>query len=191
MAQGLTPVEFMDRASLLQSSEEMKGNAQDEENAVSMMSLHRAKGLEFDCVVLPGVEEGLLPHQRALDEGESGISEERRLLYVGVTRAREQLLLTSARQRRFFGEMHFPLPSRFIKKLPAEILQQESFAPLTIHAQPAPGGIAPGLQVCHPTFGEGMVLGMEGSGDAMRVTVQFRKVGIKQLMLKYAALQVV
>ncbi|PJA33258.1 MAG: DNA helicase II [Zetaproteobacteria bacterium CG_4_9_14_3_um_filter_53_7] len=191
MASGLTPVEFMDRASLLQSSEEMKDNAQDDDNAVSMMSLHRAKGLEFDCVVLPGVEEGLLPHQRALDEGESGIAEERRLLYVGVTRAREQLLLTSARQRRFFGEMHFPLPSRFIKKLPAEILQHESFAPLTAHAQPAPGGIAPGAQVCHPTFGEGVVLGMEGSGDAVRVTVQFRQAGTKQLMLKYAALQVV
>ncbi|GAV20454.1 DNA helicase II / ATP-dependent DNA helicase PcrA [Mariprofundus micogutta] len=189
MAQGLTPVEFMDRASLLQSSEEMNESEQDSEDAISMMSLHRAKGLEFDCVVLPGVEEGLLPHQRALDEGEAGISEERRLLYVGVTRAREQLLLTSARLRRFFGEMHYPLPSRFIKTLASEVLQQDTFVPAASHEQSAGGGLGIGVQVCHPSFGEGMIMGMEGAGDATRVTVQFRRSGTKQLMLKYAALQ--
>jgi len=188
MAQGLTPVEFMDRAALLQSSEELTDEGQDEENSVSLMSLHRAKGLEFDCVVLPGVEEGLLPHQRAIDEGESGIAEERRLLYVGITRAREQLLLTSARQRRFFGEMHFPMPSRFIKKLPAELLERENFTQPVSHHQPSEG-VNIGSQVSHPTFGEGVVLGLEGAGDAMRITVQFRQAGIKRLMLKYAALQ--
>ncbi len=190
MAQGLTPIEFMDRASLLQSSAEMQDNEQDSDNAVSMMSLHRAKGLEFDCVVLPGIEEGLLPHQRALDEGEEGISEERRLLYVGVTRAREQLLLTSARLRRFFGEIHYPLPSRFIKKLPTNILQQDSFAQVAVSEQQIAGGIGIGARVSHPTFGEGMILGLEGAGEAMRVTVQFKRSGTKQLMLKYAALQV-
>jgi len=188
MAQGLSPVEFMDRAALLQSSEEIQDDQQDDDNAVSLMSLHRAKGLEFDCVILPGVEEGLLPHQRAIDEGESGISEERRLLYVGVTRAREQLFLTSARLRRFYGEMHYPQPSRFIKDLPEQLLEHEGFASAPT-PDPDADGVCIGGQVSHPTFGDGVVLGLEGAGDAMRVTVQFRQAGIKRLMLKYASLE--
>ncbi|PJC68089.1 MAG: DNA helicase II, partial [Zetaproteobacteria bacterium CG_4_8_14_3_um_filter_59_5] len=89
-ADGVTPVEFLDRAALLQSGERLaQQHAEGEEDdALSLMSLHRAKGLEFDCVVLAGVEEGLLPHQRSLDEGPGGLCEERRLLYVGITRAR-------------------------------------------------------------------------------------------------------
>ncbi|MCF6208754.1 MAG: UvrD-helicase domain-containing protein, partial [Ghiorsea sp.] len=97
---GVTPIEFMDRAALMVSGEEDN----DDEDAVNLMSLHRAKGLEFDTVVLAGVEDGMLPHQRALDEGEAGIAEERRLLYVGVTRAENILHLTSARLRRIFGD---------------------------------------------------------------------------------------
>ena len=190
MDQGVTPVEFMDRAALLQSGEEESGDrGHDDEDALAMMSLHRAKGLEFDCVVLAGVEEGLLPHQRALDEGEAGISEERRLLYVGITRARTDLLLTSTRMRRFFGDTVFPQPSRFIKGIESDLLQQD--APT---AQPAVGaaaaGVGIGRTVRHPTFGEGVVLGLEGAGDAMRVTVRFRRAGIKRLMLKYAALEI-
>jgi len=188
MAENLTPVEFMDRAALLQSHEELsEGDNQDGADAVAMMSLHRAKGLEFDCVVLAGVEEGLLPHQRAIDEGEAGISEERRLLYVGITRAREHLLLTSARLRRFFGDMHYPLPSRFISHLPQDILLHDAPVPAVDSTELA--GITIGGQVAHPSFGEGIVLGLEGAGDAIRVTVQFRNSGIKRLMLKYAALR--
>jgi len=164
-----------------------------------MMSLHRAKCLEFDCVVLPGVEEGLLPHQRSLDEGESGIAEERRLLYVGITRARDHALLTSARVRRFYGETHYPLPSRFIKDLPDTILQHHDTVHMpTDHARSAHGidhsdqnGIDIGCNIVHPTFGEGVILSLEGSGDAARVTIQFRRAGTKRLMLKYAALQAV
>ena len=189
MAQGLTPVEFMDRAALLQSSEEMNRDENDDEpDAVSMMSLHRAKGLEFDCVILPGVEEGQLPHQRALDEGVSGISEERRLLYVGITRARKHLLLTSARLRRMFGESHYPLPSRFIKQLSPEILGQEKATPAPTNNAATTGGITIGSSVMHPSFGDGVILSLEGSGDASRVSVQFKRAGIKRLMLKYAAL---
>jgi len=190
MAENLTPIEFMDRAALLQSHEEMsEDNNQDATDALSMMSLHRAKGLEFDCVVLPGIEEGLLPHQRAMDEGEAGISEERRLLYVGITRAREQLLLTSARLRRFFGDMHYPLPSRFISKLPQDVLLHDA-PPAAINSAAEDAGVSLGNLVTHPSFGEGVVLELEGAGDAIRVTVQFRNSGIKRLMLKYAALQI-
>jgi len=193
LAQGLTPVEFMDRAALLQSSEEMREEDSSEpDDAVSMMSLHRAKGLEFDCVVLPGVEEGLLPHQRSLDEGEAGVAEERRLLYVGITRARKHVLLTSARLRRFYGETHYPHPSRFIKSLPADILHQEqqTAMPATV-SETQGGGLCIGSNVRHPSFGDGVVLALEGAGDAARITIQFRRAGTKRLMLKYAALQLV
>ncbi|MDQ6970071.1 MAG: UvrD-helicase domain-containing protein [Mariprofundus sp.] len=201
LAQDISPIDFMDRAALLQSSEGINDQDDDQQeiDSVAMMSLHRAKGLEFDCVVLPGVEEGLLPHQRSLDEGDAGIAEERRLLYVGITRARDHVLLTSARLRRFYGEMHYPLPSRFIKSLSNDILQHRDAA-----MQPATGlgnengnqssnvggfNIGIGSNVAHPSFGEGVVLALEGAGDAARVTIQFRRSGTKRLMLKYAALQ--
>ncbi len=190
-AEGLTPIEFMDRAALLQSGEALDGREHDDEDAVSLMSLHRAKGLEFDSVALAGVEDGLLPHQRALDEGEAGLSEERRLLYVGVTRARNRLLLTTARMRRVFGEMHYPRPSRFIAGLPPEALIREDAPRAPAFAPQGPAGIAVGASVRHPSFGEGVVLDVEGSGDATRVTVQFRRAGAKRLMLKYAALECV
>jgi len=192
LGQGLTPVEFMDRAALLQSSEEMQAEDQGKSaDAVCMMSLHRAKGLEFDCVVLPGVEEGLLPHQRSLDEGDAGIAEERRLLYVGITRAREYVLMTSARLRRFYGETHYPQPSRFIKGLPQGVLKQKYGLSAPVAASGAQNVVSIGGTVNHPSFGEGVVLALEGAGDAARVTVQFRRSGTKRLMLKYAALQLV
>ncbi|HKI62703.1 MAG TPA: UvrD-helicase domain-containing protein [Mariprofundaceae bacterium] len=190
MSEGLTPIEFMDRAALLQGTEDMQaGENEREEDAISMMSLHRAKGLEFDCVALAGIEEGMLPHQRAVDEGESGISEERRLLYVGITRARTHLMLTSARQRRLFGDTHYPLPSRFIKQLPRDILQRESTAQESGFSVPAGTGVNLGGNVRHPSFGEGVVISLEGAGDAVRVTVEFRHAGTKRLMLKYASLE--
>jgi len=192
LGQGLSPVEFMDRAALLQSSEEMRADERGRPaDAISMMSLHRAKGLEFDCVALPGVEEGLLPHQRSLDEGEAGIAEERRLLYVGITRARRHVLMTSARLRRFYGETHYPQPSRFIKKLRSDILHHDHAASAQLAVGQARAGVAIGANVMHPSFGEGVVLTLEGAGDGARITVQFRQAGIKRLMLKYAALQLV
>jgi len=186
MQEGLAPIDFMDRAALLQSGEE---NKQDKEYSIQMMSLHRAKGLEFDTVVITGVEDGLLPHQRSLDEGDT--DEERRLLYVGVTRAKDALLMTSARQRRVFGDMHYPMPSRFIKDLHADVLYQDKpvvskVAVSVIHDS----GLGIGSTVRHPSFGEGVVLELEGSGDATRISVEFERAGLKRLMLKYAALQV-
>ncbi|MDT8375700.1 MAG: UvrD-helicase domain-containing protein [Mariprofundaceae bacterium] len=188
MLEGVTPIEFMDRAALLQSGEDLNGDEQDDDNRISLMSLHRAKGLEFDTVVLAGVEDGLLPHQRSLDEGESGIAEERRLLYVGITRAKKALLLTSARVRRVFGDMNYPHPSRFIARLGPDVLKQPESAVPVASASTGESGCDIGSSVMHPTFGEGVILGLEGGGDAIRVTVQFRNVGIKRLMLKYASL---
>jgi len=189
VADGMTPIEFLDRAALLQSGERLAADRQDsdDDDAVSLMSLHRAKGLEFDCVVLSGIEEGLLPHQRSLDEGPAGLSEERRLLYVGITRARDHLLLTSARMRRAFGDLMFPQPSRFIANISETVLDRNEVMPAapTSHSE----GLEIGCGVRHPTFGEGVILNVEGAGDAMRVSVSFRQAGIKRLMLKYAALE--
>lgn len=188
---GLTPVEFMDRAALMQSGEEQD----EDEDAVSLMSLHRAKGLEFDTVVLAGVEDGMLPHQRALDEGAAGIAEERRLLYVGVTRAKNILHLTSARLRRVFGDMSYPMPSRFIADLSDDVLSRSEKGSTTqspVRQQSsATGVIAVGAGVIHPSFGEGVIVDLEGSGDAVRVSIEFESVGLRRLMLKYAALQLV
>lgn len=193
LSEGVTPIEFMDRAALLQSGEQVaedKNSDEEDNRTISLMSLHRAKGLEFDSVVLAGVEDGLLPHQRSLDEGESGVAEERRLLYVGITRAENCLLLTSARQRRVFGDMHYPIPSRFIKNISPDILKHEK--PQAVTIQPTEeSGIYIGAGVRHPTFGEGVVLELEGGGDATRISIQFRGAGIKRLMLKYAALEVI
>ena len=188
---GITPVEFMDRAALMVSGEEDN----DDEDAVNLMSLHRAKGLEFDTVVLAGVEDGMLPHQRALDEGEAGIAEERRLLYVGVTRAENILHLTSARLRRIFGDMTYPMPSRFIADLDDDVLSKsEKVKQPTMFSQAksasAAQGITVGAYVNHPSFGDGLIVDLEGDGDAERVAIEFDAVGLKRLMLKYAALTV-
>ncbi|MDQ6990811.1 MAG: UvrD-helicase domain-containing protein [Mariprofundaceae bacterium] len=193
MQEDVTPIEVMDRAALLQSGEE---DAQEDVPKINLMSLHRAKGLEFDTVVVAGVEEGLLPHQRALDEGETGIAEERRLLYVGITRAKNALLLTSARQRKVFGDMHYPLPSQFIKTLPETVLhrdlnQQIMSSTASAAVRNHDSGLLVGCCVSHPSFGEGIILSLEGSGDATRVSIEFERVGLKRLMLKYAALSVV
>ncbi len=192
LASGITPIEFMDRAALMVSGEEDN----DDEDAVNLMSLHRAKGLEFDTVVLAGVEDGMLPHQRALDEGESGIAEERRLLYVGVTRAENILHLTSARLRRIFGDMTYPMPSRFIADLGDNVLsksekvkQPSMFSQAQVSS--AVQGIAIGVYVNHPSFGDGLIVDLEGDGDAVRVAIEFDAVGLKRLMLKYAALTVI
>jgi len=191
MQEEMTPIELMDRAALLQSGEE---NEQEDVPKINLMSLHRAKGLEFDTVVLAGVEEGLLPHQRALDEGEVGIAEERRLLYVGVTRAENHLLLTSVRQRKVFGDMHFPQASQFIQNLPQDILNRDvpasSVSTSTENIPIHDSGMSVGSAVVHPSFGQGVILSLEGSGDATRVSIEFERVGLKRLMLKYAALSV-
>jgi ATP-dependent DNA helicase UvrD/PcrA len=188
-SEGMTPIEFLDRAALLQSGERLgeRRAADGDDDAVSLMSLHRAKGLEFDCVVLAGIEEGLMPHQRSLDEGPAGLAEERRLLYVGITRARDHLLLTSARLRHSFGDLSFPQPSRFIANLPEAVLARSEPVPAVLADEDV--GLQIGSSVRHPSFGEGVILSVEGAGDAMRVSVNFRHAGIKRLMLKYAALE--
>ncbi len=177
------------------------------EDCVQLMSLHAAKGLEFPLVFLCGMEEGLFPHQMSINEP-GRLEEERRLCYVGMTRAKQQLYLTYAQSRRLHGKETCPGPSRFIHEIPVELIEEvrmraavsrpaaESWTPrpTAARAPSRPEGEAlPGLrlgqQVVHAKFGEGVILNYEGRGDQARVQVNFRRAGSKWLMVSYANLQ--
>lgn len=176
-----------------------EGQADAYQDAVQLMTLHTAKGLEFPLVFLVGMEEGLFPHQLSSEEP-GRMEEERRLAYVGMTRAMKQLYLTHAEVRRLYGEERYTRPSRFIGEVPAEYLEEVRMrggvsAPVfrrgsSTHAA-GEGGLSLGQQVMHPKFGLGTVLSCEGSGAQARVQVNFDEVGTKWLVLAYAKLEVV
>ncbi len=164
---------------------------QEQADRLTLMTLHSAKGLEFPLVFLAGMEEGLFPHVRTIEE-EGGLEEERRLCYVGMTRAKERLYVTYARQRMIFGAVHPSVPSRFVDEIPQALLRPAT----TPHA---PAGLWPdqerevvvppvGARVRHARFGEGRVLEVEGEGVRAVVTVQFT-MGVKRLALGYAPLE--
>jgi DNA helicase-2/ATP-dependent DNA helicase PcrA len=185
---------------VLESGEEQAGAGED---AVQMMTLHSAKGLEFPVVFLCGMEDGLFPHQRSISDVD-GLEEERRLCYVGTTRAMKQLYLTYAEQRRLHGVDSYGTPSRFIKEIPSELLEEirpriQISRPIyqphrsgmgRVHEEPAnTGGVRLGQRVRHGKFGEGTVLDLEGQGSHARVQVNFERQGTKWLMLAYANLE--
>ncbi len=167
---------------------------QDRTDRVTLMTLHSAKGLEFPIVVLAGLEEGLFPHVRSIEE-EAGVEEERRLCYVGMTRAQRRLILTSARQRAAFGTASPSLPSRFLAEIPDDLLVRTT-TPRTPTGdwpdedRPVPV-VAAGDHVRHKTFGMGRVLEVDGEGPRAIVTVRFDGAGTKRLALGYAPLTVV
>jgi DNA helicase II / ATP-dependent DNA helicase PcrA len=191
-----------------------EGQAEEWEDCVQMMTLHSAKGLEFPVVFLCGLEDGLFPHQRSIADVQ-GLEEERRLCYVGATRAMRHLYLTYAEQRRMHGVDSYGAPSRFIAEIPPELLEEvrprvqvsrPAYAPARGYAparpQPqaargqrytddAPGSLRLGQRVRHQKFGEGVVLGIEGQGANARVQVNFERQGTKWLMMGYANLEVV
>jgi DNA helicase-2/ATP-dependent DNA helicase PcrA len=157
------------------------------------MTLHAAKGLEFEVVFIAGLEEELLPHARAIEQGESGIEEERRLLYVGLTRARERLLLTYARARARYGEFEMRQPSRFLAEIPEQHLEGAASEPNYV-LEPEPQeriALRRGDVVEHEHFGLGRVEELRGSGESTRVSVQFARHGSKLLLLQYAPLRLV
>lgn len=172
------------------------GEAQAEayQDSVQLMTMHSAKGLEFPLLFLCGMEERLFPHQRSINDPE-GLEEERRLCYVGITRARRQLYLTYAEQRRLHGQDMFSTPSRFIREIPAELV--ESVRPTMIVSRPlfrraeaeSTGGVRLGQRVRHGKFGEGVVLNSEGSGAHARIQVNFERAGTKWLVVAYANLE--
>ncbi len=176
------------------------GSGREESGEIQLMSLHAAKGLEFHTVFITGLEEGLLPHSRAA-EAPGGLEEERRLFYVGITRAKRRLYLTRARRRRLHGHYLDTLPSRFLLEIPPghldsgepRILARK--APSQIpHRVPNPDPGLPvtvGQRVRHPRFGEGVVLNHEGSGTQCRIHVRFEGGGAKWLVWELARLQAI
>ncbi len=169
------------------------------QDGVQLMTLHSAKGLEFPLVFLAGVEEGLFPHQMSLDEP-GRLAEERRLCYVGITRARQRLYLTHAETRRLYGNETYPHRSRFINEIPVELMEEVrlggsvSFATsrsvgFSSVQESSVGSMRLGQRVLHAKFGDGVVLNVEGQGAQARVQVNFDGIGSKWLMMEYANLQ--
>jgi DNA helicase-2/ATP-dependent DNA helicase PcrA len=173
------------------------GQAEAYQDSVQLMTLHSAKGLEFDLLFLCGMEDGLFPHQRSLTDP-AGLEEERRLCYVGITRAKRELYLTHAEQRRLHGEMHYSVPSRFLREVPAELM--EEIRPQMVVARPIfrrtevtdtvfGSALKLGQRVRHGKFGEGIVLRRYGSGAHTLVEVNFESSGMKTLVLTQANLE--
>lgn len=195
---------FLDKASLDAGDTQ----ADESDDAVQLMTLHTAKGLEFQLVFLAGLEEGLFPHKMSMDNL-SGLEEERRLCYVGITRAKNKLYMSHAESRRMHGDINLCRPSRFIKEIPSNLI--EAIRLKSNISRPSIGGtrlgsgstrgmsaeievpetnISLGQRVAHGKFGEGVVLNYEGQGPNARVQVSFDDVGSKWLVLSYAKLEV-
>jgi DNA helicase-2/ATP-dependent DNA helicase PcrA len=179
-----------------------EGQTEAGEDGVQLMTLHSAKGLEFPLVFLVGVEEGLFPNNKSNEEP-GRLEEERRLAYVGITRARQKLVVTYAEARRLHGQDMYGLPSRFLREIPAPLIHEirpkiQVSRPM-YQAQPRRNwghaalqespGLRLGQNVVHATFGSGVVVDLEGSGAHARVQVNFDDVGSKWLVLAYANLQ--
>jgi len=195
-AESLSALESFLAHAVLESGE---GQADPYADSVQMMTLHSAKGLEFPLVFMAGMEDGLFPHQRSVSDL-AGLEEERRLCYVGATRAMRQLYFTYAEQRRLYGVDTYGQPSRFIAELPAELIEEirprlQVSRPVYMRRAPMEESPAPGMRmgsrVRHAKFGEGVVLNLEGNGPQARIQVNFERQGMKWLMLSYANLVVV
>src|SRR5687768_3953507 len=186
----------------LEAGEHQAGEGQD---ALQMMTVHSAKGLEFDVVFISGLEEGLFPHEQSVVERD-GLEEERRLAYVAITRARNRLYLSHAQTRMLHGQTRYNIPSRFLEEIPQGLLKwltprfsrQKAFTPdfsrqtRTTFKKPAArevNGFRIGQNVTHPKFGPGVIVDLEGQGADVRVQVNFRGHGLKVLALAMAKLQ--
>ena len=195
--------EFLQRTALLVSSEIVEG-----EEGVSLMTLHSAKGLEFPAVFLIGLEEGLFPHVRSIGS-ESEIEEERRLCYVGMTRAQERLYLVYAWSRMMFGQTGASRPSRFLDEIPDELLEHAGAVrpadrmgryddsgwgveerkrdSKKKRSQPALD-VSPGDNITHTKWGDGIIVDIEGSGESAVATISFSDIGTKRVLLAYTPL---
>jgi DNA helicase-2/ATP-dependent DNA helicase PcrA len=185
----------------LEAGEHQAGEGQD---ALQMMTVHSAKGLEFDAVFMTGLEEGLFPHEQSVTERD-GLEEERRLAYVAITRARHRLYLSHAQTRMLHGQTRYNIPSRFLEEIPQQLLKwltprfsrQKAFTPdfsrqtRTTLAKPSRevGGFRIGQNVLHPKFGSGVIIDAEGQGSDARVQVNFGNQGVKWLAVAVAKLQ--
>jgi len=181
----------------------------DIENKLTMMTIHTAKGLEFDNVYIVGLEEGLFPLQRAMVEP-AELEEERRLFYVAATRARKRLFLSSATTRFRFGEVE-SIPSRFIREIDEDLLEVRDLRTRRVYTPEHTVTTGPEIKmpkgvhyeyeedelmrvdriVQHPTFGRGKIVKVEGFGESLRLEIMFSGIGIKKIMAKYARLKII
>ncbi|MDP3678068.1 MAG: 3'-5' exonuclease, partial [Methylotenera sp.] len=174
--------------------------------ALQLMTVHASKGLEFKAVFISGLEEGLCPHEQSLYEN-SGLEEERRLMYVAVTRARQRLYLSHAQSRMLHGKVRYGIPSRFLDEIPEELLKRLNAKPVTRSGNGRDYSELPammskqqsstqknampwkiGQQVAHAKFGNGVVVSYEGNANDMRIQVNFGREGLKWLALEFAKL---
>lgn len=191
-------VQFLDNASL----DAGEAQADEFDDAVQLMTLHSAKGLEFPCVFIAGMEENLFPHKMSADDPVR-LEEERRLCYVGITRAMEKLTISYAESRRLHGNETFNRVSRFVKEIPVECLHEirlKTEVQRPVHYNSVKqtqlqtdddNGFYLGQRVAHKMFGEGVVIHFEGDGPSARVQVNFDNEGSKWLVMQYANLQAV
>jgi DNA helicase-2/ATP-dependent DNA helicase PcrA len=189
-AEGATVAEYLDTVSLATDADVAATSG----GAVTLSTLHAAKGLEFPAVFIVGLEEGYLPHGESREDAEE-LEEERRLLYVGMTRAKDELTLTLAGRRLVYGKVQYRTPSRFVEEIPAEALEQLSAPradrPTIFEREPEDEPAQPlarGRRVRHPRYGYGVILAQEGSGDETRLTVYFDRAGKKKFVARYADL---
>jgi DNA helicase-2/ATP-dependent DNA helicase PcrA len=177
-----------------------EGQADQWEDCVQLMTLHSAKGLEFPVVFIVGMEEGLFPGQKSSDDPVR-LAEERRLCYVGMTRARAHLYLTYTEQRFLYGQETTQRPSRFLSELPKECVEEVRARKTYVSPAVTPRGktssginetgLKTGQNVHHSKFGPGVVIDTEGAGKSARVQVNFKHAGTKWLVLAYANLDIV
>jgi DNA helicase-2/ATP-dependent DNA helicase PcrA len=183
----------------LEAGEHQAGAGAD---ALQLMTVHSAKGLEFHSVFVSGLEEGLFPHENSLTEAD-GIEEERRLMYVALTRARRRLYLSFAQSRLLHGQTRYGIASRFFQEIPDALMKRvnhrlksnvSSLKSVSSNVRPETLDLRRdfrwkvGQNVVHPTFGAGVIVSAEGRGPDARVQVNFRNSGLKWLMLEYAKL---
>jgi len=197
---------FLERVSLVADADEIP-DGEDHGGVVTLMTLHTAKGLEFPTVFLTGLEDGIFPHSRTLGEKDE-IEEERRLAYVGLTRARERLYLSRAEYRSSWGAPNYNPPSRFLDEIPSELIDWRSGGGITGASSskkatrnftaPPPRAtgkksvvmeLAVGDRVSHDTFGNGEVIAVAGEADRMEATINFGAYGEKRLLLRYAPVE--
>ena len=188
--EALNLVEFLNYTSL--ESGELQASATDD--ALQLMTIHSSKGLEFEVVFISGLEDGLCPHEQSLSE--DGLEEERRLMYVAVTRAKTKLYLTLAQSRMLHGQTRYNVPSRFLTEIPDQLIKKlNSMNQVDILSNPiqtdftsSKQEIEIGSTVLHPKFGQGIVTSYEGSEDDLRIQIRFKEHGVKWLAMEFAKL---
>jgi len=193
-AEGMDVKNFLDRVSLFTNV-----NETDVGDYVSMMTLHHAKGLEFPVVFITGLEEGILPFCKAIENDEE-VAEERRLFYVGMMRAKEMLWLTGASKRKLYTKMQEQEPSRFLKDIPRDCCHwiEKITGKRSLKLVPIKKSVKPresitlyttGCRVKHPSWGVGIVRDCYGEGDDLKIMVNFPNIGVKRLAVRFANLE--